>query len=136
MARVSKWSWTQADKMVGKASMERVRKAAEVIKDKVQANCPVGTISRPIYKTGADAGKPYTARDAGELKRSVRVVEREEKDGTLLAQFSSLGNFKKVRVYAGHYLAYYANIVEFRTPFMRPALDSVRSQVKDILENG
>ena len=124
--------------MVGRASYKRVFKAAHVIKRAVKARCPTGTISRPMNKTGPYAGQPYTARDAGQLKRSVRVVERkEDKYSVELAQFKTLGpNFGLVRVYAGHFLAYYARIVEHYTPFMRPAIDSVRGQVKNILENG
>ena len=136
--RVVNWSWKEADKMVGRASYKRVLKAAHVIKRAVKARCPTGTISRPMYKTGPYAGQPYTARDAGQLKRSVRVVERNENKGGLqLVQLKTFGpNFGLVRVYVGHFLAYYARIVEHYTPFMRPAADSVRGQVKNILENG
>ena len=109
-----------------------------MIRRAVQARCPEGTVSRPMYQKGDYAGQPYTARDAGQLKRSVRVVERDEnKQGFKLATIKTLGpNFGLIRVYVGHYLAYYAAIVEHYTPFMRLALDATRGQVKNILENG
>ena len=135
--RVENWSWREADKMVVNASRKRLKKAAEVMADRVRRNCPVGTISRPMYRSGPYAGQPWTKRDAGELKKSVRVVERnEEKYGFALAHFKSLGNYGDVRVYVGHYLAWYAHVVEYTRPFMRPAVASTKAQVKNILENG
>lgn len=135
--KVVKWDWTAADKMVTKASIDRIKKAAEVIADAARGKCPVGTVSKPITRKGAYAGQAWTARDAGQLKRSIRVVQRDdEKQGVSLAQFSSLGNYGNVRVYAGHYLAYYARIVEYFKPYLRPALESTQGEVKNIVENG
>jgi len=135
--RVSNWNWKETDKMVVTTTRKRALKAANVIADRVRRDCPVGTISRPMYEKGSYAGQEWTKRDAGELKKSVRVVERdEEKYGYVLAQFKTIGNYGDVRVYVGHYLAWYAQIVEYYTPFMRPALAATRSKVKDILENG
>jgi len=135
--RVEYWDATGLDKIVTETGIRRVRKAAKVIADAARRKCPVGTISRPMYKTGRYHDKPWTARDAGQLKKSVRVVERHaEKYGFELAQFETLGHYGSVRVYAGNFLAYYASIVEFNTPFMRPALMETRSEVKRILEDG
>lgn len=135
--RVENWNWKKADDMVAGKSVARLRKAAEVIANNTRKECPVGTESRPIYKKGPYAGQPWTARDAGALKKSVRVVERKnEKNGHELVQFASLGPYGIIRVYAGHYLAYYAAIVEHATPFMRPAVNVSKGQVKSILENG
>lgn len=132
-----KLNWTEADKMVFKASVERCRKASKVVKDAVYNACPVGTISRPMYKKGPYAGVNWTARDAGQLKKSVRIVElREDQHGWEIARFEALGTQGIVRVYAGNFLAYYARIVEFYKPFMKPAVESVRGQVNSILENG
>ena len=131
----SNWNWTEANKMVRNGSLERVRKAAGVIRDQVKANCPVGTVSRPMYRSGTNKGKPWTARDAGQLKRSVRVVElREEKYGYAFAELGILHGI--VRVYCGNFLAYYARIVEYSNPFMRPAVETPKGRVKDILESG
>jgi len=133
--RVESWDFKDANKMIYESSLERVRKAAEVVKDAAQRECPVGTITRPVYKSGPYAGQPWTASDAGQLKKSIRVSEKyEEKWGVAFKTFGFMGGL--VRVYAGHYLAYYANIVEASNPFMRRALASSRSKVKDILENG
>ena len=135
--RVEYWDITGLNKIVAETGIRRVRKAAKVIASAVRKKCPVGTISRPMYKTGRYAGQKWTARDVGQLKKSIRIVERDkEKYGFELAQFKTLGHYGNVRVYAGHYLAYYADIVEFYTPFMRPALEATRSQVKGILEDG
>lgn len=137
--RTEIWSWTKANLAIGKEGHRRAKKAANVIAEAARApgNCPVGTVERPMYKTGPYANQPYTARDNGALRDSIRVVERDEqKHGFVLAQFESLGNYGDVRVYAGHYLAYYAAIVEHSNPFMRRAQDKTRARVKDILENG
>ena len=135
--RVENWSWRVPDEMVAGASIKRIRKAAELIKANVKRVTPVGTVSRPMYKSGPYAGQPWTARDAGALKKSVRVVERKkEKYGTELVQFASFGPYGIIRVYIGHYLAYYADIVEYSKPFFRPAVEASKGQVKSILENG
>ncbi len=135
--RVEFWNWGTADKMVINTSLSRVRKAAKVIEKEVRRSCPVGTISRPMYKRGKFAGQIWTKRDAGSLKASVRITERDDqKRGFTLAQFKSIGNYGNVRVYVGHYLAWYASIVEHATPFMRPAVTATLQRVKDILENG
>ena len=112
------------------ASMDRLRAAAEVIAMKARARCPVGTISRPIYRTGPYAGKPWTARDAGALKKTIRIVEKKEQG----AEFVKSRN---IRVYAGNYIVYYAQVVEYNgKAFMRPAVNSSKAEVKSILENG
>jgi hypothetical protein len=106
-------NFKEADIMVFKASVERCRKAAKVMRDAVYNACPVGTISRPMYKSGPYAEVKWTARDEGQLKKSVRVVEqKEEQHGWNLARFHVLGSQGIVRVYAGNFLAYYARIVE------------------------
>lgn len=128
--RIENLDWSKADKLVRGASRERQLKAAHVIADEVRRRCPVGTISRPMYKIGRYAGQPWTKRDAGSLKKTVRVVERDEEHGYMIKGFGD------VRVYAGNFYAYYAQIVEFYTPFMRPAVDATISRVKHILENG
>ncbi|MBU1173758.1 MAG: hypothetical protein KKD44_29660, partial [Proteobacteria bacterium] len=71
--RVESWDWKEADKMVGKGTLERVRKAAKVIANNARRRCPVGTMSRPMYRSGHYAGQDWTKRDAGALKRTIRV---------------------------------------------------------------
>jgi hypothetical protein len=129
--RVSNWKPEAFDGEFMDASMDRLKKAAEVIADKARQYCPVGTVSRPIYKRGPYAGQPWTARDAGALKKTIRVVEKHDQKGAPIAKG------RNIRVYAGNYLAYYARIVEFAGKrFMRPALNASRGEIKNILENG
>jgi len=128
--RVVNWNWKEANEMVAKETRKRQLKAARILKNEVHRRCPVGTVSRPIAKKGVYAGQPWTKHDAGNLKRSIRVVEREEKYGFKLAQYG------EVRVYVGHYMAWYAQIVEYFKPFMRPSINATLARIKNILENG
>lgn len=131
MARVSNWKPYQFDGEFINASMDRLRKAAEVIADKARYNCPVGTITRPVYKTGPYAGLSWTARDAGALKKTIRVVERHDQNGAPLAEG------RDIRVYAGNFNVYYAKIVEYTgKKFLRPALNSSKNEIRGILANG
>ena len=126
--RVESWNPNRFDQEFENVAMDRLESAAEVIAGKARQKCPVGTISRPIYKRGPYAGQPWTARDAGQLKRSIRLTKKLTKHGKPLARKRS------IRVYAGHYLAYYARIVEYGgRQFLRPALQSSMAQVKSII---
>ena len=127
--RISNWNPQQYDGQFINASMGRLKKAANVVADKARARCPVGTISRPIYKSGPYAGQPWTARDAGQLKRSIRVTEKRGQSGIPMR--------RNIRIYAGNRLAYYAAIVEYSGKrFLRTALNSSKAEIKQILENG
>jgi len=129
--RVSNWNPQKFDGEIMAASMERLRKAAELVAQRARGKCPVGTISRPIYKRGPYAGQPWTARDAGALKKTIRVVEKKNNFGVEIA------GSRNVRVYAGNYLVYYAKIVEYAgKKFLRPALNSSKVEIRNILENG
>jgi hypothetical protein len=128
--RVSNWNPQKFDGEFMNTSMDRLRKAAEVVASKARAKCPVGTITRPIYKTGKYAGRPWTARDAGALKKTIRVVEKKEAGSQIMKA-------RDVRIYAGNYLVYYAKIVEYNGKhFLRPALNESKNEIRDILENG
>jgi len=124
--RVENWGFDQIDGLVEMASNEKLMECAEVIKANVQRRCPVGTISHPMYQRGKYAGKDWTSRDAGRLKKSIRITKNKQ-PGRLI--------WKKrdIRVYAGHYLAWYADIVEFYTPFMRTGLADSISEMREIL---
>ncbi len=115
------------DETFENVAIERLVEAAEVVATHARQKCPVGTISRPIYKKGRYAGQPWTARDAGQLKKSIRVVRKKTKSG------KAFSRKRDVRVYAGHFLAYYASIVEFSKPFMRPALAQSIPEIKSII---
>ncbi len=133
MARVSNWSVSRYDGEFINASMDRLRKAAEVIADAARSRVPVGTYSRPIYRRGPYAGCEWTKRDAGALKRTIRVVEKRQQG----AEMAIIGKQRNVRVYAGNWLVYYAQIVEYAgRQFLRPALNSSKEKIRQILENG
>jgi len=122
--RVRNWNPIKYDEKFMNVAYDRMKDSAEIIADEVRRRCPVGTKSRPMYQSGPHAGKPWTARDAGQLKKSVRVVEKKGRWGF------EIKRARNIRVYAGHYLAYYAKIVEFSRPFMRPAWRSSLRKVK------
>lgn len=133
--RVERWDWEKANEMVASESYKRVLKAAEVIKAAVERECPEGSITRPMYKSGPYAGQNWTSADAGRLKKTIRVTEKDtEKWGYVFGEFSTAPGL--VRIYAGDYLAWYAKIVEYSNPFMRRAIAASKAEVKDILENG
>ena len=129
MAKISNWNPQKYDSEFLDASMDRLRRAAKVIAGDVRERCPVGTISRPMYVEGMYAGKSWTRRDAGALKRTIRVVEKHE-------DFShEIHRDRNVRVYAGNYNVYYAQIVEYNVRrFMHQGLNAGKARVRAILE--
>jgi len=124
--RVEGWNPNAMDETFENVAIERLVEAAEVVANAARQKCPVGTISHPMYKRGKYAGKDWTSRDAGRLKKSIRVVRKKTKSGKAFTQK------RNIRVYAGHYLAWYADIVEFYTPYMRPALVNSIPEIKTI----
>jgi len=130
--RVANWNPGALNEFKGVA-YDHLLTAAYVVKDttvrrlrgQIRRN-----INRPVYKKGPYAGEPWTARNAGALLRSVRLVQKKEDMG--LQQGRATADFTNIRVYAGNYLAYYADIFEFYTPFMRPAWEASMSEVKAI----
>jgi hypothetical protein len=126
--RVENWNPNQFDEQFENVAIDRLIEAAEVVASNARGKCPVGTVSRPIYKRGPYAGQVWTARDAGQLKKSIRVTQKKTKAGKPLARK------RNVRVYAGHFKAYYAKIVEFGgKAFMRPALNESITAIKSII---
>lgn len=126
--RVEKWNPEMYDLVFEDATMERLVESAEVVADAARRVCPVGTKSRPMYKRGPYAGQPWTARDAGALKKTIRVTRKQSKSGKPLKRKSD------VRVYAGNYLVYYASVVEHAVkPFLRVSLLNSQSRIKTIL---
>lgn len=127
MGKIAFWNPKIADKEIMGNAMGRLRKSAEVVAKKARSKCPVGTISRPMYKTGRYAGQYWTARDAGALKKTIRVVEKHRDEGA---------RKRNIRIYAGTKKVYYAQIVEYYTPFLRKGLNASKSAIKSILLNG
>ena len=125
--RVENFNPNKFDETFENVAIERLVEGAEVVATKARQNCPVGTKSRPMYKRGPYAGKAWTARDAGQLKKSIRVVRKKTKSGIALSKK------RDVRIYAGTFLAYYAQTVEFCRPFMRPALVQSIPEIKFII---
>ncbi len=127
--KIESWNPNRFDREFDEVSRERLLKAAKVLKAAVRRRCPVGTADRPMYRTGPYRGLPWTSRDAGRLRKSVRVVEKKTKTGRLSKSMS-------VRVYVGHYTAYYADIVEYSKPFMRPAYLEALPMIETIIGVG
>lgn len=125
--RVENWKPESVDEIFENATVERLLEAAEVVASAARGKCPVGTISRPIYKKGKYAGQPWTKRDAGALKKTIRITQKHSKSGIPLSRK------RNVRVYAGNYLVYYASIVEHTTPFLRSALNNSITKIKSVL---
>ena len=122
--RVAGWNPKLHDDDIMNSAMERISKIAELVAAGARQRVSIG-VSRPPYKTGKD----YTAREAGALRDSIRVVKL-------------FGSTKlNVRIYAGSHKVYYARFVEMGTskmrarPFMRPALSAAKVEAKNILEN-
>lgn len=125
--RLHNWNPNKFDQTFEDIAIERLVQAAEVVAEKARRDCPVGTVTRPMYKRGKYAGQPWTSRDGGRLKKSIRVVRKRTKSGRA---FSRKPN---VRVYMGNYLAYYARIVEHDRPVLRRAFYSSQPQMKSII---
>ncbi len=123
--RVANWNPHKADAQIMNASMERLEACGEVVARKARSFVPVGK-SRPRYLNG----KEWTEREAGALKRSIRVVR--------------LNNSQKrnIRIYAGSKKVYYARFVEMGTskmaakPYLRPAFNGSKAEMKHILLYG
>lgn len=126
--RVENFNPNVMDETFENVAMDRLVEAAGVVAKSARQKCPVGTTSRPIYKTGPYAGQPWTGRDNGRLKKSIRVVQRKSKSG------KPLSRKRNVRVYAGNWYAYYAKIVEFnQKAFLRPGLNGSIPEIRSII---
>lgn len=128
------WNPNAYDQLFESVSTARLLEAAEVVADtarqKLKSQIGKGFktgINRPIYRRGIYKGQPWTKREFGSLLKSIRVTQKLSKSGHVLWKR------KNVRVYAGNYYAYYAQIFEFSNPFMRPALAQSMVRVNTII---
>jgi HK97 gp10 family phage protein len=123
MSRVSNWTPQKYDGEFMAAGLDRLERAAAVVADKARQKAPTGTVTRR-------GGKYWMEREPGSLKKSVRVVRKKD------------SNIRNVRVYAGNTKVFYARMVEFGTvktraqSFLRPALNSSKSEIQAILKGG
>jgi len=99
---------------------KNISKGLQLIKASAKAKCPVGVEEKEIAKTGKNAGKPWTSRKPGTLKKSIRTrMSKKKLSGQVIAGGRSSSDLT----------AYYAHIVERGSsktparPFMRPALE-------------
>lgn len=127
--RIEYFNPQKFDRDFDDVSRDRLMKAAKLLKAEVRRRCPVGTISRPIYRSGSYKGATWTSRDAGRLRKSVRIVEKKTPTGRLSKKMN-------IRVYVGHHTAYYADIVEFYSPFMRPAFATALPMMTTLIGAG
>lgn len=125
--RVENFNPNKYDASFEDVTIDRLVDAAELLAAAVRRRCHVGTVSRPMYRSGPYAGLPWTARDAGQLKRSVRVTRLKTKSG------KAFSKKRNVRVYVGNKMAYYASIVENSKPFMRPAYYASFGAMKSVI---
>jgi hypothetical protein len=126
--RVELWNPEMYDLDFENVAIERIVEAAEYVASVARANCKPGTVSRPIYKRGPYAGESWTARDAGALRKTIRVRQKHSKSG------KPLKRKRNVRVYAGNYNVYYAGIVEFAgKTYMRTAIWNSTAKINQIL---
>ena len=126
-----KFNFEQYDEIIAKSCIERVRKAANIIRDDAKSRCVVGTINRPLKP-----GQPYwMEREVGAMRKTLRTVEKKGEKGL---------EGRDVRVIAGNKKTWWATQMEFgrggwkggRKPFMRPAMRAKQSEVKSVLEGG
>ena len=132
--RIESWNPNKFDETFENVAIERAVEAAKVIAQRARDKCAVGLIERPVYKRGPYRGRSWTSRDKGRLKKSIRVVRKKTKSGKAFSRKRS------VRVYAGHYTAYYvAWEEEFGSPkrrahpFLRPAFYQSLGDIKNII---
>jgi hypothetical protein len=96
-------------------------------------------VSRAVYQRAYDGhtvpgkkfkyphytGAEWTARDYGMMATSIRTVRKLTPSG------KALSSKRSIRVYAGTYHEFYAAILEFYRPFMRPAFNDSISSIKN-----
>ncbi len=117
------WHDQELVAIVETTARKSLRKGAQAVARAAKARCPVGIETRGTAKKGSSAGKFWTERTPGSLKKSIRARSSKKK---LSAQ-----------AIAGNKQVWYARFVEFGTsktlaqPFMRNALESTFPEVME-----
>ena len=126
--RVEFWN-PQIDSEIYAVAMERIESAAIILAEQIQSNLKSvirHEISRPAYKTGKYAGQSWTARTAGALLKTVRVVKKPGE--------------RNIWIMEGNYNVYYAKIFEYSAikgkKHFRPALKQARSAMESAVQTG
>jgi len=132
--RLESWNPSAYDQSFEDVAVERLVKAANIVRAAAKRRLAgqigrgaITGINRPVYRKGDYAGVKWTAREFGQLMKSIRVTRKKSKSGRAFLKA------KNVRVYAGHYLAFYADIFEHYRPFMRPALEDSMPMIKTLI---
>jgi hypothetical protein len=120
MGIVEREIFDEADKRITEAGEIVAKKTRENLKKKIGRG-DTKNITRPVYKTGAYAGQSWTARTAGDLMASIRVVKKHGLKGN-------------VWIMVGNDDVWWGPIFEFyNKPFLRPALSSSKAEIKRVL---
>lgn len=155
--RIANWHTKEIFKRIEDSAYDNANAVMDTVVEAAKNRCPPPgktNIYRPpgwssahvefIPKTGKDKGKlvsfntdkRWIGRDPGDLKRTIRRVNKQE----------SMGG--TVRVYAGNFKIYWARYVEMGTastgwggpahaqPYLRPAFKGVKSGIVSKIKNG
>ena len=131
MARLINFRIEKYDGQFLKAGRDRMMMAMQELELRAQVLCIKSYDNRrPVYKTGKDAGKLYTARDFDIMAKTIRVVEKKGESN--------------IRLYVGNYKTWWALQMEYGRgnwkggprPFLRKAVRQSRGNIHAILESG
>lgn len=117
------WNPNLAEEFIFANAAAKLDKIAGIMAEEVKKSVPEGEVTRPVYQSGPYAGKYWTARESGSLKKSVRVTKRGE------------GRAHNTWVMVGHTKAYYGKIREFKKPYFRPAVTRSKAKITRMLRS-
>lgn len=132
MAKEINFNFAQHDEWIAEASMERMEKVAETIRDeskRILKSKVKGNINRPAK------GPVWTERKAGAMVETIRVVKKKGQSGL---------KDRNIWVMAGNFKTWWAAQMEYgrggwkggAKSFLRPGMRSAESKAKTILESG
>jgi HK97 gp10 family phage protein len=115
-----KWYAENLVREIKKAKRQSLKKAGQIVVKEARVLCPIGKQSRGVAQSGENAGKAWTERIPGALKKSIR--SRVTKSGIKCQVIAGARSSSKTE-------PYYAWMVEAGTvhsqakPYLRPALE-------------